>query len=763
MSCYVLACCLILISSTSVFSKKLPDVIVKRYHGRPTVFIDGKPEALPGYSTFRREAWDEDLPLFYRHNMGVYFIAPPAVNWDGEPVIDDTSGLDGNQISLDEMAARIIDGDPDAWIIVRFSLRAPTSWFERHRQEYFVTDDNALSYVPTPSLASDAFWEKAVQVSADLIKYVESRPWAEHVIGYANFHVTEGTHAPVHQGWLFDHNPLMITKWRDFLRNKYRSDEALREAYGDPSLSISEMTIPDDGLRETVPEVSQLNYWQDAHSNRALRDYLELQMLLWHKRFRQSGEAMDGAVDRNVLFIHDCLKQTMQGWSNWGFFNHGTVREEFAWRLAYPETMSSSGHMAIAPLFDTPGFDGLITPHDYQARGIGGVYEPEGIVDSVVLRGKYFMSEMDTRTYLMNGKGIGRAVNDREFAAITWRNLATSFTRGFNSYWMEFGRGWFRNESIQKIINRQTEVINESIEWEHETVPGIAMIIDDTCALETNGDGNFLNEAVMSEWKMGLSRCGVPRNIYLFDDLNLDNFPKHRVYYFPNLFRATDQKLQVLRQKVFRDGVVVVWGPGSGISDGERIGTESASKLTGFSFEILGVNSPRRILITNAEHPITSELREDTMIGGPLSYGPVLLPTDGEPLGMAWTKGGYRQIGMAVKEYGKGAARSGKGISSRGSGDYASVFVTAVPLPADVWRNLCRFAGAHTYCNSNDILLADKSVVALHSAYSGRKSIHLPGEYRVYDVITGKLLAEKTDRITFDLQAPETRIFRLDD
>jgi hypothetical protein len=452
----------------------------------------------------------------------------------------------------------------------------------------------------------------------------------------------------------------------------------------------------------------------------------------------------------------------MQGWSNWGFFRYGKVREEFAWRLAYPETMSSSGHMMIASLFDTPGFDGLITPHDYQARGIGGVYEPEGIVDSTILRGKYFMSEMDTRTYLMDRNGIGQAADDREFAAITWRNLATSFTRGFNSYWMEFGRGWFRNESIQKVIGRQTEVINESIEWRHETVPGVAMIIDDACAFETNGDGNYLNEAVMSEWKMGLSRCGVPRNIYLFDDLILDNFPKHRVYYFPNLFRATDEKLRILSERVFRDGVVVVWGPGSGISDGEKIGTESASKLTGFSFEMIGVNSPRRVLITNADHAITSDLPEDTMIGGPLSYGPVLLATDGEPLGAAWTKGGGRHVGMAVKEYGKGAARSVKGVRACGAGDYAAVFVAAVPLPAALWRNLCRFAGAHVYCSSNDILLADKSVVALHSAYSGRKEIHLPGERRVYDVITGRLFAKKTDRITFDLDAPETRIFRLE-
>lgn len=742
----------------------LPDVQVRSHHGRPTVFIDGKPNALAGYSTFGRSAWDNDLPLFYRHPMGVYFIEPPVMHWEGGPVVLENETLNSGQISLDEAATRIIEGDPDAWIIVRYGLHPPQSWYEEHPEEFFQSEEHRVDTELAPSLASEKFWGDAVHISEGLIKYVESRSWANRVIGYANFQVTEGSHSALHEGLLFDYNPLMLREYRKHLRDKYQTVDKLREAYGNPSLTFETVAIPTDKLRGRVHEVAQLHYWQNARDNRALRDYLELQAALWHKRFTASQEAMTRAADRNVLLIHDCFKQTMQGWSNFGFFKYGgPVREEFGWRTAYPETMSGSGHMNIAALFDTPGFSGLITPHDYQARGIGGVYEPEGIVDSMILRGKFFMSEMDTRTHLIKGNEIARAKDLRELSAITWRNLAASFTRGFTSYWMEFGGGWLRDEGVQNLVQRQAEVINESIGWEHETVPGIAMIIDDACALETSGDGNFLNEAVMSEWKMGMSRCGVPRNIYLFEDLKLDNFPRHRVYYFPNLFRVTEEKLAILREKVLRDGAVVVWGPGSGISDGERIGIESAQKLTGFSFEMVKVNSPRRFLLTNAAHPVTRGLPEDTIVGSPLSYGPLLFPTDGDILADSWSKGGHRYIGMAVKEYGKGAARNPKDIASRGAGDYASVFVTAVPLPASLWRNIARYAGAHVYSETNDVLMADKSVVALHSAYSGKKSIALPGSFRVYDVVTGKLVSKKTDRISFDLDAPDTRVFRLEE
>lgn len=760
-----LSICIIILGANATApatAGNLPDVQVRPYNGRPTVFINGEPNALPGYSTFGRSAWENDLPLFYRHDMGVYFIEPPVLHWGDGPVIRENEELTGNRISLNEMATRIIEGDPDAWIIVRFTPRAPYTWYEANPEQYFMSDDFTIDHERAPSLASDVFTDEMLKVTEGVVRYVESRPWAERVIGYADFHVTEGTHSALHQGYLFDHNPLMLRKFRDFLRQKYGSEEKLREAYGDPSLSFATVTIPCDQLRGPVPDVSQLDYWQNAVDNRVLRDYFELQRDLWHDRFIRSNEAMKRATNRNVLLIHDCLKQTMQGWSNFGFFKYGQIREDFAWRLAYPETMSGSGHMNIAALFDTPGFSGLITPHDYQARGIGGVYETEGIVDSIILRGKYFMSEMDTRTFLINGNEIARARNLKELEAITWRNLATSFTRGFNSYWMEFGGGWLRDDGIQKLIDHQADVINESIEWEHETVPGIAMIIDDTCALETNGDGNFLNEAVMTEWKTGMSRCGVPRNIYLFEDLALDNFPKHRVYYFPNLFRVTEEKLAVLRENVFRDGVVVVWGPGSGISDGETIGVESAEELTGFSFEMVAVNSPRRFLVTNAGHPLTAGLPVDTIVGSPLSYGPLLFPTNGTVLADSWSKGGHRYNGMAAKEYGSGAAGSPDAIASRGVGDYTSIFVTAVPLPANLWRNIARYAGAHVYTETNDVLLADKSVVALHSAYSGTRTIELPTSSRVFDVITGELFSEKTDRITFDLDAPETRIFRME-
>ena len=149
--------------------------------------------------------------------------------------------------------------------------------------------------------------------------------------------------------------------------------------------------------------------------------------------------------------------------------------------------------------------------------------------------------------------------------------------------------------------------------------------------------------------------------------------------------------------------------------------------------------------MSNFDHPITQGLRADTILGGALSYGPVLFPTDGVSLGEAWTKAGRVLSGLALKPM----------------DGWTSVFTTAVPIPADLWRGLARFGGAHVYCESNDVLLADSSIVALHSVQSGEKRIALPAKSNVVDVVTGEVIDEQTRSITFTLRAPETRVFRV--
>lgn len=737
---------------------------VRVHRGRPTIFVNGKPLALPAYSPVagrRPQLFREQSARFFEHGLDLYLLTPPCgilppgaeqqwcppLFWrgdeiTGEPLLEPAHDFDSD-------VDHILQGAPDAYILIRSSPDEPQSWRRLHPDDLFVNDNGEVLQVP--SLASDLFSEMRGRVTRAWMGWCERRPWAHRIVGYWNGDRVEGTHEPLIHGWLFDHSPVMLAKWREFLRRKYGTGEALRAAHGSPSADFETYDTPRDANRGLVGDVESRPFWPAAP---AVRDYLELTRDLYHERLRRlAGDTRAACLGRKRVLVYDCLKQWMQGWSNLGFFGAQT-----SWPLAFPDVLAGSGHVAIAPLLDAPGVDGLITPHDYQARGIGGVYENEGITDSCILRGRLFLSEMDTRSW--TGTDVCFPARDlAEFKAITWRNLATAWTRGFHAYWMDVYQDWFADPAMHReVIAPQVRAIRQALEWEHADEPGIAVVIDDSAALDADPRGNYLNEAVLWEVRQGLARCGVPHRIYLLDDLALDNFPPHRLFWFPNLFRYDARKRALLERVVMRDGRVAVWGPASGISDGATVSATAAEALTGFRMELIPANLPRRVLISDFTHPATRDLDAGTLYGGALAYGPTLVPLDGQRLGEVWLHRGLARSGLAVRNFGQGAGQG----RDRGAGDWASVFTTALGLPADLWRGLARWAGAHVWCESNDVLMADRSVVALHTVKPGPKRITLPAPSIVRDVIQDRRLGDNMTVIDFEAHSPETRVFRFE-
>jgi hypothetical protein len=121
------------------------------------------------------------------------------------------------------------------------------------------------------------------------------------------------------------------------------------------------------------------------------------------------------------------------------------------------------------------------------------------------------------------------------------------------------------------------------------------------------------------------------------------------------------------------------------------------------------------------------------------------------PLGMAWTKLGRNLTGLAVKE-----------MPAADGTKWTSVFTTSPGLPAAFWRNCARHSGTHIWCDEDEQVMADSSLVALHSVVGGPKTLHLPSASTVTDVITGETVAESARDIRFDMIAPDTRVFRIE-
>jgi hypothetical protein len=92
-----------------------------------------------------------------------------------------------------------------------------------------------------------------------------------------------------------------------------------------------------------------------------------------------------------------------------------------------------------------------------------------------------------------------------------------------------------------------------------------------------------------------------------------------------------------------------------------------------------------------------------------------------------------------------------------------SIYAALPAIPARMFRNIYREAGVHTYVdNDHDFVSTDGNFLSLHSGVGGEKTIRLPEKVaKIIDVHSGKVIAENSNMIKFNLRANGTAIFEI--
>jgi hypothetical protein len=99
-------------------------------------------------------------------------------------------------------------------------------------------------------------------------------------------------------------------------------------------------------------------------------------------------------------------------------------------------------------------------------------------------------------------------------------------------------------------------------------------------------------------------------------------------------------------------------------------------------------------------------------------------------------------------------------FSVREHDGWRSVYLSMLNFGPQLFRNLARFAGAHVWCDSNDVLYANRSLLCLHTASPGRKTVALPAPALVTDLWSGERTAQPVTAIATAAPAFRTRIWR---
>lgn len=775
--------------------KHPPRYTVGWHLGKPEFFENGTPIALQSYCCCGPyfPGYVESIRLFAEHGCNYFWLMlaggynnewGTSPFWTGPGQIHDEpmpmtnnfwTPIPGDSYwSIERQLKTILEAAPDAKFFIRLGDSPPESWAKAH------PDDLMRDYLGQTrnfgSLASVQYRKELQQFIRTFTAYCERQPWADRIIAYVFYPMGEGGTPLAMEGFLFDHSPVMQEAYRQFLRDKYQNNEALQAAWGNPSVTFDTVTVPrDDEFRKRNP--GGVLFWPEARQVQPERDYFELQMRLFRESLKSIFAGFRDAAGPNRLIGIDAFKGNMMGWMCHPIFIGGK------WKTHYGENLIASGSIGMAEMLDWPEFHIVATPHDYRCRWIGFGYDPEGIGDSIQLRGKSMMVEEDQRTYANSERGLFGSIEPGEEEAVLYRNLAASLSRGHHTYPMDVTVGYFQSKPIQRILARRRQIEAEFLNIPRADVPSVVMLVDDWAAFDTDFSCAYNDLAVIRQRIWAMNHCGVPTRTFLWDDIERDNFPRvHKLFLLPHTFRADARNLNRLRQYLFRDGNVIVFGPGSGITDGKTVSPEFAAEMLGMDFELYDYEYPRFVTIDHWAHPITAGFGATEVYGDSHRYGPVLVPhdrhappcTEGRKPRVALAKDdrpfvrlgtialdyGKRRPGLVVKEFGRGAAGNGT-PGERGPGDYAIVFTTAVPLPAPLLRNLARFSGTHVYTDEDDVVYADSRMVAVHTVKPGPRQIRLPRPSAVWEVISGEKLGEEIRELSFTADGPVTKWWRL--
>jgi hypothetical protein len=723
-------------------------------NGRPVIEYNGKVISPAKHSdplTFKTKTeWIDRCKDFADAGVHIQTIAPGRTNdwfatgfWTDENQYNDNE--DGTQYSLNEQAEKLINIDKDVLFFVRFNDNFPGEWREKNPDCLDQIEGHLCGTIP--SQASKKALSDLNKYISTLINYCENSEWADRVLGYLYFPLGEGISLYSLTNQLFDTSEIMNQEFNKHLIDKYKTIGKLNEKYESNFLSFEELKTPTQAQWEKAIEGEFQIVVSKSYNH--FKDYFKFQKTLYYEWFKGISDNVQATLGKNKkIFGIDFAKNIMTGWQGCVAFV-GAVDDK-----KNIDVLLASGSIGISDLLEIESFDMLITPSDYTARTLGLSFDSEGVNDSLLLYNKVMLAENDSRTYIHDSDfdTQGAFKNDDEVRQGTLRNFSWGLSKGQFVYWMNVGQGFFRDDNVIKATTDDiVGILEKSKDWGHvETPHAVALIIDDTACLCENSTCDYQNLASIWQRLSGLSNCGIPYRVYMFSDLYKENMPSYKCYIFPNLFEVDEKKENILKQKVFKDGQMSIFGPLTGVYTENGYSAQKATSLFGVDMEIIEKQTMHRVCI-NGSNEIAQKI-PSSVYGDSLVYGPLLLPklkafenSTASPIGSAISFWGQNREGLFVNDF----------------KTHKIAYSFAMPIPPEVIRELAREGGCNVYSEQNDLIMASETFLAIHTTKSGKKTIKLPRKCKVVDLLDDKVIYENSDIIEVTMKSPETKMYLL--
>ena len=102
-------------------------------------------------------------------------------------------------------------------------------------------------------------------------------------------------------------------------------------------------------------------------------------------------------------------------------------------------------------------------------------------------------------------------------------------------------------------------------------------------------------------------------------------------------------------------------------------------------------------------------------------------------------------------------------ILKRQTASATDIWIGSVMAPADLLRGVARRAGCHLFCDGDEIIYANRSILAIHTREAGERTFDLRRKADVVEVFSGEVLGRGVTRFKDKIDAYRTRLYFIGD
>ena len=490
---------------------ELPNIERRNYHGRPTLFVNGKPFPWTGYQS--TDFQPGNAGDFGRSGTRVLTIQCDLGRYCPKPGVYDYG-------SVDEQVATALAANPDAMIFLAINLRLPPVWDQTHGDDLvrIATDSGTLVWEEgignrVGSLASDA-WQRDQELELRrLLRYCKVQPWADRLLGM----------------WLMGE---VTAEWFAWGSNDKQFADYSRpneERFGKP--------IPPPQVRNPAG----CDFYTDPAAPAYNQYYADL-------------------TAETICRLAHAAKDEMGGQTLTAVFYGYLIQ------LAGEFRGPIGGNFALRRVLDDPNVDviGGVPLHNFRDF-LNGYSVYISATESILAAGKLYCDSNDLFSWLhpLHWYREYDPADPRNGAIqMQRRETANNAVHGAGNEWFSLMASWHHDVGLQADFARQNRVMQEALAYDRTPTEEIAFVVDESAFAWSCPQSEYLR-LTNTQLLFHCGRTGAPVGVWLLSDLDrLPDRIKFVVIACANAARPEDvARLDKLIHKGGRT-ILVIGAPG---------------------------------------------------------------------------------------------------------------------------------------------------------------------------------------------------------